>query len=113
MDLEKILQHDICNCLMDHFTLKIIMTLNMVSKTFPDLTKHHKIKNIFHNDFSQDQYFFSKFSQNDKLISCIYEHKIIMSHNFTYKDVIYEMVSYYSRGNYYVEKSVLLSQKAS
>jgi len=107
MDLKKILQHDICDHLIDQFTLEIIMILNMVSKTFPDLTKHRKIKDVFLNNFSQDPKFFHKFSENDKLISCIYENKIIARKDFIHEDIIYKMVDYYSYERYNIEKIFL------
>jgi len=63
MNLEQILRHDICDHLMDHFTLEIIATLNMISKKVPDLIKHPKIKNVFYNDFSHDPYFLANFAE--------------------------------------------------
>jgi len=107
MDLEKILRHDVRDHLIDHFTLEMIMTMNMVAKNIPDLTKHHKIKDIFFNNFSQDSNFFQKFRENDKLISCICEYKIIIWKDFINKDVTYKLLSYYSRGQYNVEKIIL------
>jgi len=104
INLEIILQHDICDHMMDHFTLEMIMTMNMVAKKIPDLTKHHKIKDVLFNNFSQDPNFFDKFCENDKLISCIYEHKIIAHKNFIYEDVTYKLIEYYSRFGCNIEK---------
>jgi len=107
VNLEIILQHDVCDHMMDHFTLEMIMTMNMVSKKFPDFTKHRKIKDVFLNNFSRDSNFFNKFSKNDKLISCIHDHKIVILKDCISDGTTYKIANYYSQGEYDIEKIFL------
>jgi len=107
MDLNKLLQHDVRDNLMVYFTLETVMTISMISKTSPDLTKHRKIKDTFFNSLHQDPYFFNKFRKNDKLISLIYEHKIIAWKNFVNEGNTYKIVKYYSVGDCDIEKIFL------
>uniref|UniRef100_A0A6C0CA68 Uncharacterized protein n=1 Tax=viral metagenome TaxID=1070528 RepID=A0A6C0CA68_9ZZZZ len=104
MNLVKILSHDTSTLLMDYFSLETILILNRVTKKIPDLTKHHKIKTMFQNEFFRDQQFFTKFRKNDKLISCIYKYKIVFVYDFIYSETKYDVIKYYSDGNCELEK---------